>query len=74
MDDFLAPKDHKLWERVYFRDYLRSHLDEAERYAQLKQELAQKFSTDREAYTNGKSDYVNRITAIAIAQSKTQSH
>ena len=67
-----APQGHKLWERIYFRDYLRTHPDEAKRYARLKQELAAKFSTDRKAYTNGKSNYVRKITAIAISQSRIQ--
>lgn len=61
-----APEGHKLWERLHFRDYLRTHLVEADKYAQLKQELAAKFPKDREAYTNGKSDYVQKITALAI--------
>ena len=67
-----APQGHKLWERLYFRDYLRNYPDEANRYAQLKRELAAKFSTDREAYTNGKSDYVSRITTLALSQAKNQ--
>lgn len=36
----MALAGHKLWKRLYFRDYLRSHQDEALRYAQLKR-LAQ---------------------------------
>lgn len=60
----------KLWESLYFRDYLRHHPDEAKQYAQLKQELAAKFSTDREAYTNGKSEYVSKINALARAHSR----
>ena len=64
-----APQGHKLWERLYFRDYLRNHPDEANKYAQLKRELAAKFSTDREAYTNGKSDYVSKITVLARSAS-----
>ena len=61
----MAPAGHKLWDRVYFRDYLRAHPEEAQRYAQLKRDLANRFPTDREAYTHGKSAYVQYITAKA---------
>ena len=61
----MAPVEHKLWERVYFRDYLRTAPEEAHRYAQLKRDLVNRFPTDREAYTNGKSAYVKLITAKA---------
>jgi GrpB-like predicted nucleotidyltransferase (UPF0157 family) len=50
-----------LQERLLFRDYLRAHPDEAVRYAQLKRHLAQQFSNDREAYTSGKTEYVQSI-------------
>jgi GrpB-like predicted nucleotidyltransferase (UPF0157 family) len=50
-----------LQERLLFRDYLRKHPDEALRYAELKRHLARKFATDREAYTNGKTDYVQFV-------------
>ena len=50
-----------LWECLLFRDYLRKYPDEAERYAQLRRDLAQCFPTDREAYTNGKAEYVQSV-------------
>jgi len=40
--------------RGYFRDYLIKHRDEAQKYACLKRELAEKFADDREAYTNAR--------------------
>jgi GrpB-like predicted nucleotidyltransferase (UPF0157 family) len=50
------------WEHpVLFRDYLRDHLEEARRYAELKKELVARFSSDRENYTNAKTDYVQEI-------------
>jgi GrpB-like predicted nucleotidyltransferase (UPF0157 family) len=50
------------WRRVLsFRDYLRGHADEAQRYQQLKRELAQRHRSDREAYTQGKDSYVLRV-------------
>jgi GrpB-like predicted nucleotidyltransferase (UPF0157 family) len=50
-----------LWERLLFRDYLCQHPDEAESYAQLKRQLARRFSSDREAYTQGKTEYIQSI-------------
>jgi GrpB-like predicted nucleotidyltransferase (UPF0157 family) len=56
-----------VWERVLFRDYLRSHPSEAQRYAQLKHELAAQFPHDREAYTDGKTMYIAAVLAKACA-------
>jgi GrpB-like predicted nucleotidyltransferase (UPF0157 family) len=61
----MATAGHKLWERLYFRDYLCKYSAEATRYAQLKRDLAAQFPSDREAYTNGKSEYVALITTKA---------
>ncbi|MDV2995882.1 MAG: hypothetical protein N4J56_005536 [Chroococcidiopsis sp. SAG 2025] len=61
----MATAGNTLWERLYFRNYLCSHPEEATRYARLKRDLSQKFPGDREAYTNGKSEYVHLITTKA---------
>jgi GrpB-like predicted nucleotidyltransferase (UPF0157 family) len=54
------------WQRVLaFRDYLRAHPDEAERYLQLKRDLAQRYPSDREAYTRAKGAYVQRVLDMA---------
>jgi GrpB-like predicted nucleotidyltransferase (UPF0157 family) len=53
--------DGILREWLLLRDYLREHPDEAFRYAQLKRHLAQQFLTDREAYTSGKTEYVQSV-------------
>jgi GrpB-like predicted nucleotidyltransferase (UPF0157 family) len=47
-----------LWDRLLFRDYLRVHREEAERYAALKRRLAAMYPNDRIAYTHGKSDFI----------------
>lgn len=44
-----------------FRDYLRDHPREADRYAALKRDLASRFRHDREAYTEGKGDFIEGI-------------
>lgn len=59
--------DSPFWERLLFRDYLRAHPNEATRYAELKQELAARYSNDREAYTESKGVYVQEVTARAKA-------
>lgn len=46
-----------------FRDALRSHPELASRYAALKQQLATKFPTNREAYIDGKSKFVADVLA-----------
>ena len=61
----IAESDSDLWERLLFRDYLRAHPDEAARYAALKRELAASFPDDREAYTQGKSQYIAGVMASA---------
>lgn len=43
---------------VAFRDYLRTHSDEAQRYEALKRELAVQFPIDRSAYSAGKAKFV----------------
>ncbi len=53
------------WLRLPFRDYLRAHRQEAQRYERLKRELALRHRTDREAYTDAKSAYVDEVLAKA---------
>jgi GrpB-like predicted nucleotidyltransferase (UPF0157 family) len=53
------------WDEPYFRDYLRDHPKMAAEYAALKRELKQKYEYDREAYTNGKTEFVKKVTLRA---------
>lgn len=52
--------------RLLFRDWLRNHPEDAQRYAQVKHQLARRFPTDREAYTDGKDDIVAQILGRAL--------
>ena len=61
----MVEADSKLWERLYFRDYLRAFPEEAGRYAELKRFLAEKHPNDRLAYTAGKAEYVTAVTEKA---------
>ena len=50
------------WERhVAFRDWLRTHDDDRERYAALKRRLALEHPDDLGAYTDGKTAFVQAI-------------
>ena len=54
------------WQRpLLFRDYLRRHPDEAERYHRLKLDLASRDRHDREAYTTAKDAFVEAIVLLA---------
>lgn len=48
-----------------FRDELRTHPDDARRYAALKRDLAARFHGNRRAYLQGKSDFVRSIESKA---------
>src|SRR6185312_1901730 len=47
--------------KIFFRDYLISHLDTAHEYQQLKIKLAQQHTYDREQYTDAKTKFINGI-------------
>ena len=53
----------EFWKRKLFRDYLRSHPEEAKRYEVLKRDLATRFLQDRERYTEGKHNYIESVMA-----------
>jgi GrpB-like predicted nucleotidyltransferase (UPF0157 family) len=48
-------------EELAFRDRLRANPKVAGEYAALKRRLADRFSRDREAYTNAKADFIYRV-------------
>src|SRR3990167_2536994 len=55
----------KHWEgKIVFRDYLISHPEVAKEYEQLKIELAQQHTFDREQYTDAKGEFVKKIIDI----------
>ena len=63
---YMAEKTHiTLWDRLHFRDYLVAHEDVANEYEQLKEALAMQHQYDREAYTSGKDEFVERTTQTA---------
>lgn len=61
----MVEKHFEQWERLLFRDYLIARPEIAKEYEALKLRLAREFANNRVAYTNGKTDYVRRVTQIA---------
>ena len=50
------------WDRLLFRDYLIAHPGVASEYGDLKQKLSAAHHSDRIAYTQAKSDFIQRVT------------
>jgi len=50
------------WMRhLLFRDFLQTHPDKAQQYYVLKKELAIKYGSDREGYTDTKTAFIKSI-------------
>lgn len=64
----VALAGHRIWEGLAFRDYLRSHPEDASNYAALKGELAARHQRDRERYTDAKTEFVREVTAKALQE------
>jgi GrpB-like predicted nucleotidyltransferase (UPF0157 family) len=58
--------DGEMWRRLAFRDYLRAHPEEARTYERLKRRLAAEHPTDRDAYTDAKSNYIETVMRKAV--------
>lgn len=54
---------------IAFRDYLIAHPEYAERYSELKQQLARQYPGDRATYTDQKTDFVQMILQLARTSS-----
>ncbi|TQV85473.1 GrpB family protein [Aliikangiella coralliicola] len=64
----LVPFESKLWfERLAFRDYLRSHPIVAQEYAALKRQLARESNGDREKYTREKTSFICDVLKLVSA-------
>jgi len=59
------------WRRhLAFRDWLRTHPEDAARYGALKRELAATHEADREAYTEAKNAFVREVEAHVLAAAR----
>lgn len=56
-------------DEIRFRDYLISHPDVAKEYECLKLRLLPKFKHNRDAYTEAKTEFVNRISSLSFSYS-----
>lgn len=61
----MVKKNSKLWERLYFRDYLRKYPQVAKKYGELKTALVTKYANDRIKYTKMKTEFVMKVTEKA---------
>ncbi|HEX9927290.1 MAG TPA: GrpB family protein [Pyrinomonadaceae bacterium] len=57
---------------LLFRDYLRAHPQIAAQYESLKRELAQTHRENREAYTEGKNEFIENVLKEAGKNSEIQ--
>ncbi|RCX18372.1 GrpB-like predicted nucleotidyltransferase (UPF0157 family) [Anaerobacterium chartisolvens] len=53
------------WDELYFRDYLLLNPEAAKEYEIVKRKLKDIFENDREAYTQGKTEFIRIITQQA---------
>ena len=52
------------WDEIRFKEYLIKHEEIAKEYETLKLELAEKYPNDREAYTNSKTEWIEKINNL----------
>ncbi|WP_445149403.1 GrpB family protein [Baekduia sp. Peel2402] len=67
-----AGSQHEL-RHLAVRDFLRSHPDEAARYAALKRDVAARHPQDRLAYIEGKDAYVTALERRAVSWARATS-
>ncbi|WP_062059858.1 GrpB family protein [Aquimarina longa] len=62
----ITPKSHtEIWDRIFFRDYLRQYPEIAKEYETLKINLTTEFSKNKRNFQQGKTEFVTKITAQA---------
>jgi GrpB-like predicted nucleotidyltransferase (UPF0157 family) len=68
----MVEADSELWDRLYFRDYLRQFPAEAKQYDELKRKLSEQYPNDRVKYTEEKSGFILSVTKKASEYYKSQ--
>jgi GrpB-like predicted nucleotidyltransferase (UPF0157 family) len=61
----MVKNNSSLWDRLYFRDYLKLKPNLAKQYETIKIESLKKYSHNREAYTKAKTDFITKTTIEA---------
>jgi len=70
----MVERESDFWKRhILFRDFLRVHPEEAQRYYELKRALASKFASDRDAYTEAKTLFIESVVNKARVRKTTDS-
>lgn len=59
---------------LVFRDYLRQHPEDAKKYGELKQSLAERFPYDIEAYMDGKDQFIKDLEQEALKWNREKLH
>lgn len=59
-------------DELYFRDYMNDHPECAKEYERLKLKLWREFEFNRDGYTEAKTDFVKKYTAIAKKEYKNR--
>ncbi len=57
----MLPGEERWEQQLLFRDRLRANPQFVAEYASLKRRLAEQFAYDREAYTEAKTEFVQRV-------------
>ncbi|MCF8347025.1 MAG: GrpB family protein [Bacteroidales bacterium] len=52
------------WDEIRFKEYLMKHNEIAKEYETLKLKLAEKYPNDREAYTDSKTEWIEKINNL----------
>lgn len=68
---FYEKGNEEIVRHLAFRDYMIAHPEEAKKYSELKQTLAEKFPTNIAKYIEGKNDYIKEIDNITKAWRRT---
>ena len=66
------PDSQFFLDHLRFRDLLRAHPDLAGKYAKLKYELAKRYRYDREAYTDAKTNFIQKVLLLPDRQSRPE--
>ncbi len=62
----IVEDESDLWEKhILFRDYLRTHPEVAHKYYDLKKDFANKYGSNRDAYTEAKTSFIESVVRKA---------
>jgi GrpB-like predicted nucleotidyltransferase (UPF0157 family) len=71
----VVPYNGVAWRQlISLRDYLRTHVNIATEYCELKQKLAAEYRWNRAGYSQAKSAFVRAVTSLALMNSRHEDH